>query len=103
MIDPSEAVGSSPLAEPQQEDSTQLSDVWRVVVLNDPVNLMSYVTMVLERLFRMARSKAEAHMMEVHQRGRSVVWKGPRENAEGYVFQLQQWHLCAVIEKDEED
>lgn len=103
MVAPATSVGSSPLADPKTKDETSLSDMWRVVVLNDPVNLMSYVTMVLERIFRMSRSKAETHMMEVHQLGRSVVWKGPREKAEGYVFQLQEWHLSAIIEKDETD
>lgn len=91
------------MADPETKDETALSDVWRVVVLNDPVNLMSYVTMVLERVLRMTRSKAEAHMMEVHQLGRSTVWKGNREKAEGYVYQLQEWHLTAVLEKDEAD
>ena len=28
----------------------QLADVWRVVVLNDPVNLMSYVVMVFKKV-----------------------------------------------------
>lgn len=93
----------SPATESETKDETALSDVWGVVVLNDPVNLMSYVTMVFERVLRMSRGKAEEHMMEVHQKGRSLVWKGDREKAEIYVFQLQEWHLNAILERDEAD
>lgn len=76
---------------------------WRVVVLNDPVNLMSYVVMVFKKVLGFNDSTARKHMMEVHERGRSVVWAGLREKAEAYAFTLQQWHLTAVLESDEAD
>lgn len=91
------------MKEPSAKDSTKLEDNWNVVVLNDPVNLMSYVTMILKRVLRMSHAQAEKHMMEVHQRGRSVVWSGAREKAEGYVYQLQQFHLQAILERNESD
>ena len=78
-----------------------LAEVWRVVVLNDPVNRMSYVVMVLRRVFGFAEERARKHMLEVHERGRSVLWSGTREQAEAYVFALQQWHLTAVVQADE--
>ena len=80
---------------------TKLQDVWRVVVLNDPVNLMSYVVMVFKKVFGFDETKARKHMLEVHEAGRSVVWSGLREQAEAYVFTLHQWHLNAVLESDE--
>jgi ATP-dependent Clp protease adaptor protein ClpS len=80
---------------------TRLADRWRVVVLNDPVNLMSYVVMVFRRVLGFDDVKARKHMLEVHERGRSVVWTGVREQAEAHAFALQQWHLTAVIEPDE--
>jgi len=79
----------------------QLEGVWRVVVLNDPVNLMSYVVHVFKRVFGFDESTARKHMLEVHEQGRSVVWSGLREKAEAYTFTLQQWHLTAVLEPDE--
>jgi ATP-dependent Clp protease adaptor protein ClpS len=79
----------------------ELGGVWRVVVLNDPVNLMSYVVMILKKIFGFNETLARRHMLEVHEQGRSVVWSGLREKAEAYVFTLQQWHLTAVIEPDE--
>ena len=79
----------------------KLSGVWRVVVLNDPVNLMSYVMMVFKKIFGFSETVARRHMLEVHEQGRSVVWSGLREKAEAYVFTLQQWHLTAVVEPDE--
>ena len=79
----------------------QRAECWRVVVLNDPVNRMSYVVMVLRRVFGFAEPVARRHMLEVHERGRSLLWSGTREQAEAYVFALQQWHLTAVVEADE--
>lgn len=88
---------------PKEETRTELAldGLWRVVVLNDPVNLMSYVVMVFKKVFGFDESTARQKMLEVHEQGRSVVWSGLREKAEAYVFTLQQWHLTAVLEPDE--
>jgi len=72
---------------------------WQVVVHNDPVNLMTYVTMVFQRVFGYPREKAERHMLEVHHKGRSVLWSGMRERAELYVQQLHGYLLLATLEK----
>lgn len=85
----------------QTVTETRLLDGWRVVVLNDPVNLMSYVVMVFKKVFGYDETKARKHMLEVHEQGRSVLWVGNREAAEAYVFTLQQWHLSAVLEANE--
>jgi ATP-dependent Clp protease adaptor protein ClpS len=71
---------------------------WNVVVHNDPVNLMSYVTMVFRKVMGFSREKAEQHMLEVHHKGRSVVWAGGREKAEFYVQQLHGCLLLATVE-----
>ena len=78
---------------------TSLGTPWNVVVHDDPVNLMSYVTMVFQRVFGYPREKAEGHMLEVHQKGRSVLWSGMRERAELYVQQLHGYLLLATLEK----
>ena len=83
----------------QEED--QLDSVWHVIVLNDPVNLMSYVVMVFKKIFAFDESKATKHMLEVHQKGRSTVWTGNRERAESYAYQLQHWRLQTILEKDD--
>jgi ATP-dependent Clp protease adaptor protein ClpS len=87
----------------EQETHTKASvDVpWNVVVHNDPVNLMSYVTMVFQKVFGFSKQKAERHMLEVHHKGRSVVWSGQREPAEAYVQQLHGFLLLATIERSE--
>ncbi|HEX8371208.1 MAG TPA: ATP-dependent Clp protease adapter ClpS [Chthoniobacterales bacterium] len=72
---------------------------WNVVVHNDPVNLMSYVTRIFQKVFGFSKEKAEIHMMEVHQKGRSIVWTGVRERAEMYVQQLHSYLLLASLEK----
>ena len=92
---------SNPSSQPQVESEVQLAAVWRVVVLNDPVNLMSYVVLVFMKVFGYSEVKARKHMLEVHEQGRSVLWSGARETAEAYMFTLQQWHLTAILEPDE--
>jgi ATP-dependent Clp protease adaptor protein ClpS len=88
---------------PEARSITELQQeaAWRVVVLNDPVNLMSYVVMVFKKVLGFDEARARKHMLEVHEQGRSVVWIGVRETAEAHVFTLQQWHLTAVLEPDE--
>ena len=83
----------------QQEIAT--SKPWKVVVLNDPVNLMNYVVMVFRKIFGYDNTKATKHMMEVHELGKSVLWTGDREQAESYVFQLQKWKLQTLLVQDD--
>jgi ATP-dependent Clp protease adaptor protein ClpS len=78
-----------------------LATPWNVVVHNDPVNLMSYVTMVFQKVFGYSRDRATRHMLEVHHLGRSIVWSGAREQAELYVQQLHGYLLQATLEKSE--
>ena len=81
------------------ETETELDTPWNVIVYDDPVNLMNFVTLVLQRIFGYSREKAETLMMEVHQLGQSVVWTGPREQAELYVQQLQSHQLLAAMKR----
>ncbi len=89
----------NPVIEREAETAEEVDLPWQVVVHNDPVNLMTYVTMVFQKVFGFTREKAEKHMMEVHQLGRSVVWSGLRERAELYVQQLHGYLLLATIER----
>ena len=83
------------------ETEPELDQVWKVIVLNDPVNLMNYVVMVFRKVFGYGEQKAIKHMKEVHELGKSILWTGEREQAESYVFQLQKWRLQSVLEKDD--
>ena len=83
------------------KEVVELSRPWKVIVLNDPVNLMSYVVMVFKKVFGFNKTKATKHMMEVHQLGKSVLWIGEREQAENYAYQLQRWKLQTILEKDD--
>jgi len=77
---------------------TKLAIPWQLVVHNDPVTLMSYVTMVFQRLFGYSFSEAYRMMMEVHTDGRSIVWSGAREQAEIYLHKLHAAQLLATME-----
>ncbi len=85
--------------ETETRTEEEVDTPWNVIVHNDPVNLMSYVTMVFQRVFGFSKSRAEKHMLEVHQRGRSIVWCGLREPAEAYVQQLHGYLLLATLER----
>jgi ATP-dependent Clp protease adaptor protein ClpS len=93
------STSTAPTIEKSTESEEALDVPWQVVVHNDPVNLMTYVTMVFQRVFGYPREKAERHMLEVHHRGRSVLWSGVRERAELYVQQLHGYLLLATLEK----
>jgi ATP-dependent Clp protease adaptor protein ClpS len=95
----SPATVERPWLEKETREETGLDVPWQVVVHNDPINLMTYVTLVFQRVFGYPREKAERHMLEVHQKGRSILWSGARERAELYVQQLHGYLLLATLEK----
>ncbi len=74
---------------------------WNVVVHDDPVNLMAYVTFVLIKIFGYNEKFATTLMLQVHQQGRSVVWTGELEKAEFYAQQLQFHQLKTTLEQSE--
>lgn len=71
-----------------------------VICWNDPVNLMHYVTHVFQVVFGWPRKKAEFHMLEVHNQGKSVLARESLEKAEHYVHQLQKYLLHATLERE---
>ena len=71
-----------------------------VICWNDPVNFMQFVTHVFQKVFGWDKQKAEKHMMEVHEKGRSVLARTTLERAEHYVHQLQGYSLQATLEPD---
>jgi ATP-dependent Clp protease adaptor protein ClpS len=89
----------SPAITEEAKSKAALDLPWNVVVHNDPVNLMSYVTMVFQKVFGYPKEKAEMHMLEVHRKGRSILWSGVRERAELFVQQLHGYLLLATIER----
>ena len=84
--------------EPDVDDVTVTDKPWIVVVWNDPVNLMSYVVYVFQKLFGYSREKATRLMLEVHHDGKSVVSDGSREKCEGDVARLHAHGLWATME-----
>lgn len=83
----------------QTREDTALDMPWNVVVHDDPVNLMGYVTWVLMKVFGYDEKKSSILMMQVHRQGRSIVWTGQREKAEFYTQQLQSHQLKTTLEK----
>jgi len=83
------------------EPKTGLEPGYLVICWNDPVNFMDYVTHVFQVVFGWTRKKAEFHMLQVHEQGKSVLVRESMEKAEHYVHQLQKYSLHATMERDE--
>ena len=99
-MNPVHAAGDGDVLTEQDTRTEESLDVpWNVIAHNDPINLMQYVTKVFMKVFGFSQQKAEVHMLEVHEKGRSIVWTGTRERAEFYVQQLHIYLLLATIEK----
>jgi ATP-dependent Clp protease adaptor protein ClpS len=96
----------SPSAAPVEVREPDISETvvpdppWVVIVWNDPINLMSYVTFVLQKLFGYNKEKATKLMLDVHHKGKAVVSNGSREKAELDVFRLHEHGLWATMQHD---
>ena len=72
---------------------------WVVLVWNDPINLMSYVTYVLQRIFGYPEPKATALMLDVHHKGKAAVSAGDKDKIEGDVAKLHAAGLWATMQR----
>ena len=81
------------------DQATTSDRPWLVIVWNDPINLMSFVTFVLQKLFGYSKEKATSLMLDIHNKGRAVVSTGTRERAELDVFRLHEHGLWATMEQ----
>jgi ATP-dependent Clp protease adaptor protein ClpS len=85
----------------EDKPKSTLEPGYLVICWNDPVNYMDYVTHVFQVVFGWQRKKAEFHMLQVHNQGKSVLTREGLEKAEHYVHQLQKYTLHATMERDE--
>ncbi len=102
---PTPRMKSAPVeVEPTVEEITDFDELldtdkpWLVIVWNDPINLMSFVTFVFQKLFGYSKEKATSLMLDVHHKGRAVVSSGTRERAELDVYRLHEHGLWATME-----
>jgi ATP-dependent Clp protease adaptor protein ClpS len=85
---------------PEPDEDVEHDRPWVVIVWNDPINLMSYVTLVLQKLFGYSRAKATKLMLQVHNEGKAVVSSGNREKSELDVARLHAHGLWATMQQD---
>lgn len=93
---------AAPVIDPEKRPKSKAKESkdpgYLVICWNDPVNLMPYVTHVFQQVFGWDRKKAETHMLEVHNHGKSVLAREAFEKAEFYVHRLQKYALQATLE-----
>jgi ATP-dependent Clp protease adaptor protein ClpS len=94
------AVAPTEVERPDVDEDALTARAWITIVWNDPVNLMSYVTLVFQRLFGYSREKATRLMLQVHHDGRAVVSSGTREQMERDVARLHAAGLWATLQQD---
>jgi|SRR5919197_376478 ATP-dependent Clp protease adaptor protein ClpS len=85
---------------PAEDEVAEPARPWLVIVWNDPINLMSYVTFVFQKLFGYSFQRATKLMLDVHHKGKAVVSSGTREKAEFDTFRLHAHGLWATMQKD---
>jgi ATP-dependent Clp protease adaptor protein ClpS len=88
-----------PVERPEVEEVPEADRPWVTVVWNDPVNLMTYVTWVFQKLFGYSKDKAERLMLDVHHKGRAIVSSGSRERMEHDASRLHAYGLWATVDK----
>ena len=88
------------IEQPARRARVEEEKPWIVIVWNDPINLMSYVTFVLQKLFGYSREKATRLMLQVHHEGKAIVSSGTREKAEHDVSRLHAHGLWATLRQD---
>jgi len=81
------------------DENLKTDEPWLVIVWNDPINLMTYVTFVFQKLFGYSKEVATKLMLDVHNRGRAVVSSGTRDHAENDVTRLHAYGLWATMEQ----
>lgn len=94
-------ISPTEIQSPEDDLGLDTDQPWIVLVWNDPINTMEYVTLVFQKLFGYSKEKAEKLMLDVHNLGRAVVSSGPREKAEIDVFRLHEHGLWATMQHDE--
>ena len=88
-----------PTTTPEQDDITLLATPWVTIVWNDPVNLMSYVTYVFQKLFGYSREHATKLMLDVHHKGKAIVTSGTKDKVEADVAKLHAAGLWATMQR----
>ncbi|GAA1603205.1 hypothetical protein GCM10009828_032380 [Actinoplanes couchii] len=89
----------APVETPEIQEVPEEDRPWVTIVWDDPVNLMSYVTWVFQKLFGYSKEKAERLMMDVHTKGKAVVSIGARERMEMDANQLHGYGLWATVDR----
>lgn len=89
----------APVETPDTEEVPVSDRPWVTIVWDDPVNLMTYVTWVFQKLFGYSREKAERLMLDVHHKGKAVVSSGARERMEHDASQLHAYGLWATVDR----
>ena len=89
------------LIKPEVSINELLDRPWITIVWDDPVNLMTYVTYVLIKLFGFSKERAHELMMQVHTEGRAAVSSGTREEMDRDVQRLHEHGLWATLQRDD--
>ena len=100
MASPTVAADPSTVLREVEEVHALPAPRWIVIVWNDPINLMTYVTFVFRKLFGYSHAHAHELMLKVHLEGRAVVSGGTQERCEYDVARLHAHGLWATMQPE---
>jgi len=79
------------------ESLTTPESPWSVIIWDDPVNTMEYVSKVLQRQFGFSRERSEELMLKAHNEGKAAVWSGSKNEAEAHCVALHSWGIQSTV------
>lgn len=79
-------------------EEVQIDKGFNTLLWNDPVNLVEYVTMTLQRVLKVDEATAQNYMMIAHTEGKAAVFHGTKEEAENTMEALHAALLQASVE-----
>lgn len=89
------------ISKEQFKASKSQNKSYNVIVVDDSVNLMNYIMFAFSQIFGYSSKQSMKHVKEVQRHGQSILWSGMREQAENYVYLLQEWQLNAYVQGNE--
>jgi ATP-dependent Clp protease adaptor protein ClpS len=81
------------------EEELAYDHPWQVIVWNDPVNLMNYVTGIFIEVLKVTKDKAEVLMQTVHVEGKAIVADGTQDHCQELVATLGAYGLWSTMSK----
>jgi ATP-dependent Clp protease adaptor protein ClpS len=90
--EPAEPTVTTTRPKPRQKSKANQLPPYHVIILNDEDHSFEFVVHVLCEVFKVTIQQSFQLTLEAHEKGRAVVWTGPKEVAELKAEQVATFH-----------